>query len=45
LAAFKFQALLPFAVAFVAEHGTLLLGMAAILLVVPVAVYLTMLRE
>lgn len=45
LAAFKFQALLPFAVAFVAEHGTLLLGMAAILLVVPAAVYLTMLRE
>lgn len=45
LSAFKFQALLPFAVAFVAEHGTLLLGMAAILLVVPAAVYLTMLRE
>ena len=45
LAAFKFQALLPFAVAFVAEHGTLLLRMAAILQVVPAAVYLSMLRE
>lgn len=45
LAAFKFQALLPFAGAFVAGHGALLLGMAAILLVVPAAVYLTMLRE
>jgi hypothetical protein len=45
LAGLKFQALLPFAVAFVAEHGAVLLGMAAILLVVPAAVYLTMLRE
>jgi hypothetical protein len=45
LAGFKFQALLPFAAAFVAEHGALLLGMAAILLVIPAAVYLTMLRE
>jgi len=45
LAAFKFQALLPFAAEFVAEHGALFLGMAALLLVVPAAVYLTMLRE
>jgi hypothetical protein len=45
LAAFRLQALLPFAGAFVAEHGALLLGMAAIFLVVPAAVYLTMLRE
>jgi len=45
LAAFRFPALLPFAAAFVSEHGAVLLGMAAILLVVPAAVYLTMLRE
>jgi hypothetical protein len=45
VAAFKFQALLPLAVAFVTEHGALLLGMAAILLVVPAAAYFTMLRE
>jgi len=45
LTAFKFQALLPFATAFAAAHGALLLGMAAILLVVPAAVYFTMLRE
>jgi hypothetical protein len=44
LAAFKFQALRLFAVAFVSEHAALLLGVAAILLVVPAA-YLTMLRE
>ena len=41
LAAFKFQALVPFGT----QHGAVLLGMAAILLVVPAAVYLTMLRE
>src|ERR1700688_2832954 len=34
LAALKFQALLPFTGAFVAEHGALLLGMGAMLLVV-----------
>jgi hypothetical protein len=45
LAVFKFQALAPFAGAFVAEHGALLLGMAAMLLVVPAAIYFTMLRE
>jgi hypothetical protein len=44
LAAFRLRALLLFAGAFVTEHGALLLGMSAILLVVP-AVYLTMLRE
>jgi hypothetical protein len=44
LAAFRFQALLVFAVAFVSEHGALLLGMAVIFLVVPAAC-LTMLRE
>ena len=45
LGAIRFQALLPFAAAFVAQHGALFLGMAAILLVVPAAVYLTLLRE
>jgi hypothetical protein len=45
LAGLKLPALLPFAVAFVSEHGAVLLGMAAILLVIPAAVYLTMLRE
>ena len=45
LAALKCQALLPFAAGFIAEHGALLLGMVAIVLVVPAAVYLTMLRE
>jgi|HubBroStandDraft_2_1064218.scaffolds.fasta_scaffold379052_2 hypothetical protein len=39
------QALLPAAEGFATEHGALLLGMAAILLVVPAAVYLTILRE
>jgi len=45
LAAIKLPALLPAAAAFAGEHGALLLAMAAILLVVPAAVYLTMLRE
>jgi len=45
LATIRFQALLPFAAEFVAQHGALLSAMAAILLVVPAAVYLTMLRE
>ena len=45
LTTIKFQALLPFAGAFFADHGALLLAMAAIVLVVPAAVYLTMLRE
>jgi len=45
LTTIKFQALLPFAGAFFADHGALLLAMAAIVLIVPAAVYLTMLRE
>lgn len=45
LAAFKVPALLPMAAAFAAEHGALLLGMAAILLVIPAVVYLTLLRS
>lgn len=45
LAAIKVQTLLPFAAAFAAEHAALMLGMAAILLIVPAAVYFTMLRE
>jgi hypothetical protein len=44
-ATIKFQAMIPLTVAFVVEHGVLLLGMAAILLVVPAAVYWTLLRE
>jgi len=45
VAAFKFPTLLPIALAFVAEHGAMLLAMATILLIIPAAVYLTMLRE
>ena len=45
LAAVRFQTQVSVALAFVAEHGALLLAMATILLVVPAAVYLTMLRE
>jgi len=45
LAAFRLQALLSLTGAFVAEHSALFLGMAAILLVIPAAVYLTLLRE
>lgn len=45
LAAIKVQTLIPFAAAFVTGHAALMLAMAAILLVVPTAVYLTMLRE
>jgi hypothetical protein len=45
LAGVKFQALVPGAVAFAAEHGAVLLGMGAILLLVPAAVYFTLLRE
>jgi len=45
LHAIKLQALLPSAAALVTEHGALLLAMAAIVLLVPAAVYLTMLRE
>jgi hypothetical protein len=45
LSTIGFQALLPLAGAFLAQHGVLLLAMAAILLVIPAAVYLTLLRE
>lgn len=45
LAALRFQTLLPFTGAFVAQHVALLIGIAAILIVIPAAVYLTVLRE
>jgi hypothetical protein len=45
LVTIKLQVPLPFAAAFVAEHAAVVLAMAGILLVVPAAVYLTMLRE
>ncbi len=45
VAGFRIQALLPFATALIAEHSTLVLAMAALLLVVPTAVYLAMLRD
>jgi hypothetical protein len=45
LSALGSQTLLPAVLAFAAGHGALLLGMATILLIVPAAVYLTMLRE
>ena len=45
LATIRLQALLPFAATFVVEHGTLLLAMAAIVLIVPTVVYFTLLRE
>ena len=45
VAGIRFQSLLPLAEAVIAGHGFMLLAMATILLVVPAAVYLTMLRE
>lgn len=45
MAAIKFHGLLPAASGFFAGHAGFLLGMAALLLVVPAAVYVTMLRE
>ena len=45
LSALQFQALLPFAGQFLAEHSALLLGMAGILLIIPTVVYLTLLKE
>jgi len=45
LAALKIPALLPSVLSLVAEHGALALAMAAIVLLVPAAVYFTMLRE
>ena len=45
VAGFKIQALLPSATALVAGHGALVLAMAAVLFLVPAAVYLAMLRD
>ena len=45
VAALKIQALLPSASALVAQHGALLLAMAAALLLVPAVFYLAMLRD
>ena len=45
LAQIKMQALIPLAASFAAEHAAVLLAMVALLLVVPTAVYLTLLRE
>jgi hypothetical protein len=45
VAGFKIQALLPSATALIAEHGALVLTMAAALLLIPAAVYLAMLRD
>ncbi len=44
-AEFRTEALLPFATTLIAEHGTLFLAMAALLLLVPAAVYLAVLRD
>jgi len=41
----KMQALVPSASALLAEHGALVIGAAAILLLVPAAVYLAVLRD
>ena len=45
VAALKIPALLPSVLSLVAEHGALVAAMAAIVLLVPAAVYFTMLRE
>lgn len=45
LSTIRIRALLPAAIAFIVQHGALLLGMAAMLLAIPAAVYLTLLRE
>ena len=45
LATIGFQTLLPSAGAFAAQHAALLAGISALLLGVPTAIYLTMLRE
>ncbi|HLM98750.1 MAG TPA: hypothetical protein VK335_05690 [Bryobacteraceae bacterium] len=45
IAGLRIPALLPSAFALVAEHGALVLAMAAIVLVVPAAIYFTMLRD
>jgi len=45
IAGLRIPALLPSAFSLVAEHGALVLGMAAVVLLVPAAVYFTMLRD
>jgi hypothetical protein len=45
IAALRIPALLPSAMALVSEHGALVVAMAAIVLLVPAAVYFTMLRD
>ena len=45
VAGLDIKALLPSATALVAEHGALVVAIAAMLVVVPAAVYLTMLRD
>jgi len=45
LASMKIQTLLPSATSLIAGHGVLILAMAALLLLLPAAVYLAMLRE
>ena len=45
LAGLKTPALLPTVLSLVAEHGALVLAMAAVVLLVPAAVYFTMLRD
>ena len=45
LAGFRIQSLLPLAAAMTAGHGLLVLTMAAVLLLVPAAVYLALLRD
>jgi hypothetical protein len=45
IAGIKTPALLPSVLSLVAEHGALVLAMAAVVLLVPAAVYFTMLRD
>lgn len=45
LSAIEMQTLVPSATALLAQHGALVLAMAAMLLLVPAAVYLAMLRD
>ena len=45
IAGLRIPALLPSVFSLLAEHGALVLGMAAVVLLVPAAVYFTMLRD
>lgn len=45
MAAFDIRAFLPFAISLLAEHGALVLAMAAIFFLVPTAVYLALARD